>query len=71
MTGEGGGEGIRERGEPGAVARTPKVQKGQAAKIAGLNRENPLGKGQPSLWAGEFRLGGRVTAIPYRGTSRN
>jgi hypothetical protein len=38
--------------------------------MAGLNRGKPLDKGQPSLWAGEFRLQGRVL-YPYPVTSRN
>uniref|UniRef100_A0A0V1KHR0 Uncharacterized protein n=1 Tax=Trichinella nativa TaxID=6335 RepID=A0A0V1KHR0_9BILA len=28
--------------------------------MSGLYREEPLGEGQPSPWAGKFRVGGRV-----------
>lgn len=31
-------------------------------KMSGLYREEPLGEGQPSPWAGEFRVGSRVNS---------
>lgn len=45
--GGGGGVGGRERREPGAVARKPKVQKVWVAKIFGLYGKNLRGKGSP------------------------
>lgn len=50
-----GGEGSLERGEPGAAARGPKVQREQAGKWLDY-----IGKSSPDLWAGEFRLEGRA-----------
>ena len=47
-----------KRGEPDTVARRPKVQKGRVTKMSGLYREESLGEGQPSPWAGEFRVEG-------------
>jgi hypothetical protein len=35
-----------------------------------LYREEPLAEGQPSLWAGEFRIEGRVCQ-PYPETGRD
>lgn len=65
--------GRRERREPSEIARSPKVQmdtKEWVAKISGLSREEPLGKGQPSHWDGEFRVEGRVCQ-PYPVTARD
>lgn len=52
--GRGGGTG--ERGEPGAAVKRLKVQSGWVTKMFGLYREEPLGEGQSSPWAGEFRV---------------
>ena len=32
-------------------------------RISELYREDPLGEGQPSPWAGKFRVGGRVCQV--------
>lgn len=45
-----GRQGGEERGELGAAARRPKIQKGHVAKMSGLNTEEPLGEGQPGPW---------------------
>lgn len=37
-----------ERGEPGAVAKRAKVQKRLVTKMAGLYKEELLGKGSPA-----------------------
>lgn len=54
----------REGGELSTAARSkaPKVQKrGQAAKMSGFYREEPLGEGQHSpRTTGKFRVAGRV-----------
>lgn len=50
-----GGEGSLERGEPGAAARGPKVQREWVTKMVGQYR-----KEQPEPCAREFRAGGRV-----------
>lgn len=50
----GGRDGRREREEPGAAARRPKVQKGKITKMSGLHREKPLGgrTAHPLGWRG-------------------
>lgn len=52
LWGDQEGEGEEERGEPGVAARKPKVQKRRVTKMSGLYREETLGEGQPSTWAG-------------------
>lgn len=47
--------GTGKRGEQGAAARTPKVQKEEVTKMFRLYREE-----QPSRWYGEFRVGCRA-----------
>ena len=37
----------------------------------GLYREEPLGEGQPSPWAGKFRVGGRVCQVGTEGCWEN
>jgi hypothetical protein len=59
-----------KRGEPGAAARRPKVQKKQNKEVSGFHREEPLREGQPSLRAGQFRVEGGVCQ-PYPATSRD
>ena len=39
-------------------------------KMSGLYREEPLGEGQPSPWAGKFRLEGSMCQ-PYPVTGRD
>jgi hypothetical protein len=34
-----------------------------------LNREEPLGEGQPRHWARKFRVGGRVCQVEMQGES--
>lgn len=53
--GRWGGERKGERGEPGAAVGRSKVQQGRATNMSALFREEPLVKGQPRPWAGEFR----------------
>ena len=39
--------------------------------MSGLYREEPLGEGQPSVWAGEFRVEGGVGQLyPVTGSNR-
>lgn len=59
-----------KRGKLGAVARRPKVQRGQIIKMSGLYREEPLGERQPSHWAGEFSVADWLCK-PYPVTGRN
>ena len=40
-------------------------------KMSGLYREEPLGEGQPSPWAGKFRVGGRVCQVGTEGCWEN
>lgn len=54
----------RGRGEPGAAARKPKVQKGWVIKMSGLYGEDSLGEGQLKPWARELRVEGRLRK-PY------
>ena len=39
--------------------------------MSGLYREEPLGEGQPSPWAGKFRVGGRVCQVGTEGCWEN
>jgi hypothetical protein len=52
--GVGGG---RRKGETGMFAQKEERDK----QMSGLYREEPLWEGQPSLWAGKFRVGDRVS----------
>jgi hypothetical protein len=40
-------------------------------KMSGLYREEPLGEGLPSLWAGKFSFGGRVCPVGTEGYWEN
>ena len=60
----------RERGEPSTAARRPKVQKRQLTKMSAFCREEHLWDGQPSPWAGEFRVEGRICQL-YLVTGKN
>lgn len=43
-----------KRGGLGLEVEGPKGPRGQNGRF---HREEPLGEGQPNLWAGEFRVG--------------
>ena len=47
-----------------------RYKKSQVTNMSGLYREESLEEGQPSPWAGEFRVEGRVCQ-PYPVTSRD
>lgn len=57
----GGG---RER-EKGCPCREDRSE--GETKMSGFYREKPLGEGQPSPWAGKFRVGGRVCHVGTEG----
>lgn len=40
-------------------------------RMSGLYREGPLGAGQPRLWAGKFRVRGRVCWVGTEGCWEN
>ena len=50
--------------------RGQKVKKEWVARMVGLYREEQLGKGQPSPWAGEFGVEGRICQ-PHPVTDRD
>ena len=50
--------------EPGAAAKRPKEPKGASVAKMLDYKEEQLGEGQPSFWAGEFRGQG----VPARRT---
>jgi hypothetical protein len=54
------GGGREEKRKSGVAARMIKEQKEWVSKISGLHKEEALGKGQPSPWAGELRVESRV-----------
>jgi hypothetical protein len=47
--------------------REKKRERPWDTKMSGLYREEAVGEGQPSLWAGEFRVGGRVWQVGTEG----
>jgi hypothetical protein len=57
----------RERRE----RRRRKEEREEETKTFSLHREEPLGEGQPSPWAGQFRVGGRVCQIAPEGCWEN
>ena len=56
------GRGQREKGER---------EKREEIKMSGLYREEPLGEGQPSPWAGKFRVRSRVCQLGTEGCWEN
>jgi hypothetical protein len=46
-------------------------EEGRETKMSGLYREEPLGEGQASPWAGKFRVGGRVCQVRTEGCWEN
>ena len=64
-----GGEGERTK-ERDSMQRES-GEEGRETKMSGLYREEPLGEGQPSPWAGKFRVGGRVCQVGTEGCWEN
>jgi hypothetical protein len=53
--------GKREKGHPGREKRR------RSTILSGMHREEPLGEGQPSRWAGKFKMGeGGREGVPDR-----
>lgn len=61
-----GGGREREKGCPCREDRS-----GGETKMSGFYREKPLGEGQPSPWAGKFRVGGRICQVGSEGCWEN
>ena len=54
------GKGSRRGRESKRVHRERRGKKREReTKMSGLYREKPLREGQPSIWAGKFKVGGR------------
>ena len=51
-----------KRGRERACSQRDEKEK-RETKMSGLYREEPLGEGQPNLWAGKSRVGGRVCQV--------
>lgn len=69
----GEGEG-RERGDPEKRGKRGERAGGRreaGTKMSGLYNGEPLGEGKPQVWAGEFRVEGRVCQLyPAAGRDR-
>lgn len=68
--GSGGGKRRREKEKKGNLHRERRKERGQT-KMSALYREEPLGEGQPSLWAGNFRIRGKVGQVETEGCWEN
>ena len=44
---------------------------GEETKMSGLYKEEPPEEGQPSLWAGKFRVEGRICQVETEGCWEN
>lgn len=63
-------EGRGGRREQSVAVWRPKIQKGWVTKMSRLHREEPLRKGQPSLWTVEFKIEDGACQ-PYSVTGRD
>jgi hypothetical protein len=60
------------RGERGRERKSVHTERRRRdAQMSGLYREGPLGKGQPSPWAGKFRVGSRLCHVGTEGCWEN
>ena len=68
-----GGQGTCHR-ERGLEAKRERIhvqrEEARETQMSGLQREEPLGEGQPSSWAGKFRVGGQGMPDRNRGMLR-
>ena len=62
---------IKKREEGGNTERRKGRGRGKRQKMSELYKEEPLGKGQPSPWAGKFKVGGRVCQVGTKGCWEN